>query len=138
MDQFTEGTHYIQIDIPKGFSRTAQTGIVVTPSGAGKSFDQRSAKRFYRSLQRGLQTSLANANLIDKFTMSDRHTSGASATFKRYYLIAYFGTNSHFEFTDPDDARKSYCRGVILSAITQWLDTDMTNFRVRINWVSVW
>lgn len=143
MDSFTEGTDYIQINIPKGFSRTALTGIVVTPSGAGKSFDQRSAKRFYRALQRGFQTSLANANLIDKFAVSDRHTSGASATFKRYYLIVYFGSsatnaNVHLQFTDASDNRQSYCRGVILSVLTQWVDKDNLNFKVRINWESVW
>ena len=70
--------------------------------------------------------------------MSDRHTSGAFAIFKRYYAIAYFGTNNHLEFTDGNDNRKSYCRGIILAVITQWLSTDSLDFLVRINWDSVW
>ena len=135
---FTEGTHFVALDIPRGFTVTGFTGIVVTPSGAGKSFDLRNAKRFYKALERGIQTSLANANLIDKFALSDRHVSGASATFKRYYLIIYFGTNLHLEFTDADDNRKSYCRGVINNVSRQWLDSDNLNFIVRINWDSVW
>lgn len=70
--------------------------------------------------------------------MSDRHTSGAIAVFKRYYMIAYFGTNAHLEFTDSDDARKSYCKGIILTVATVWIDSDNLNFIVRINWDSVW
>ena len=89
-------------------------------------------------LQRGFVTSLAIANLIDKFAMSNRHTSGSSAVFKRYYAIVYFGTNSHLEFTDANDNRKSYCRGIILGVITQWLESKSLDFTVSINWDSVW
>ena len=89
LDNFTLGTDYVEINIPRGFTRNSFIGALVTPSGAGRSFDERNATRFYRVLQRGIQTTLTNANLIDKFAMSDRHTSGASATFKRYYLIVY-------------------------------------------------
>ena len=128
----------MSLELPRGFTRNSFTGAIVTPTGGGKSFDQRNAARFYKTLQRGIQTTLANANLIDKFAMSDRHTSGASATFKRYYLIVYFGTNSHLEFTDGSDNRKSYCKGIILQVATQWLDLKPKNFIVRINWDSVW
>ena len=70
--------------------------------------------------------------------MSDRHTSGASAVFKRYHMIVYFGTNSHLEFTDADDNRKSYCRGIIITVVTQWTESNSLIFLVRINWDSVW
>ncbi len=89
-------------------------------------------------LQRGFQTTLANANLVDKFVMSDRHTSGAIAVFKRYYAIFYFGINSHLEFTDPDSNIKSYCRGIALSVTIVWLQSDSLKFIVRFNWASVW
>lgn len=138
LDLFTEGLDYVSIPIPRGFSRTSITGVVVTPSGGGKSFDQRNATRFYKLLQRGFVSSLANANLIDKFAMSDRHVSGAIAVFKRYYAITYFGTNSHLEFTDADDNRKSYCRGIILRVVTQWLELNSLRFMVIIDWDSVW
>jgi hypothetical protein len=138
LDNFTEGTDYIQFPIPRGFTKTGLTGIIPVPSGAGRSYDNRSARRFYRILQRGFQTSLANANLIDKFALSDRHTSGSDTIFVRYHLIIYFGTNSHVEFTDGDDNRKSYCRGVIKSVLIQWVDRESLIFMVRINWESVW
>ena len=138
IEQFTEGLTYCQINIPKGFEVMSNTGIVVTPSGAGKSYDDRDARRFYQALQRGIATSLANANLVDKFAMSDRHTSGASAIFHRYHMIVCFGTNSHLEFTDANDVRQSYCKGVILSVARQWLQSKTPNFLVKIHWDSVW
>lgn len=138
LDHWTEGLDYVSIDIPMGFTRNSFTGALVTPSGGGRSFDKRTAARFYKMLQRGIQTTLANANLIDKFAMSDRHTSGSIAIFKRYYMIAYFGTNAHLEFTDDSDNRKSYCKGIILSVATVWRESDNLNFIVKINWDSVW
>lgn len=128
----------MSLKLPKGFSRNGFTGAIVTPTGGGKSYDQRTATRIYKALQRGIVSTLAEANLADKFVMSDRHTSGASAVFKRYYLIAYFGTNAHFEFTDPNDNRKSYCKGIVISIVTQWLESNSLQFLVRINWDSVW
>lgn len=138
LDNFTEGTDYVEINMPEGFFVTGFSGAIVTPSGAGKSFDKRGEARFYRALSRGVSTSIANGNLVDKFITSPRHTSGASATFVRYYLIVYLGTNSHFEFTDADGNRKSYCRGIALSVIRQWFAKDPANVMVRVNWDSVW
>lgn len=69
--------------------------------------------------------------------MSARHTSGTSV-FARYFLIVYFGTNSHLEFTDEGDTRRSYCKGIVLSAVGQWFSRDPQNIIVRINWDSVW
>lgn len=138
LDNFTEGTDYVEINIPMGFTKNSYTGAIVTPSGGGRSFDLRNATRFYKMLQRGIQTTLANANLVDKFIMSNRHTSGDGTIFKRYYAIVYFDTNSHLEFTDADDNRKSYCKGIILSMATQWIESKSLQFTIRINWDSVW
>jgi len=114
------------------------TGAIVTPSGAGKSFAKKDERRFYKALDRGIQTSLANFNLIDKFVMSPQHTSGASAIYIDYYMIVYFGTNSHVKFTDANGNQQSYCKGIIIGAIGRWIDTDSLNFQVRINWDSEW
>ena len=138
LDQFTEGTHYISLELPMGFTKNSFTGAIVTPSGGGKSFVNKNAARFYKMLQRGFQSSLANANLVDKFVMSDRHTSGDSATFKWYYAIFYFGTNSHLEFTDGNSDPKSYGRGIVLNVATQWVEHKSLRFNLRINWESVW
>ncbi len=124
--------------MPDGFSDSSFSGAIVTPSGAGKSFDSRFERRFSKVLARGIQTSIANYNLIKKFVHSSEHTTGSAADFIRYYLIAYFGTNSHLKFTDGNGNQQSYCKGIILSAIGQYFHRDPTNFTVRINWDSVW
>lgn len=137
LDQFTEGLRYFEINIPEGFTRNSFSGAVITPSGSGTSFDLRDESRFYRALMLGVQTSLANANLVDKFVMSKRHTAG-DGTFVRYFMVVYFGTNNHLEFTDHLDTRRSYCKGIIMSASIQWFHRDNLNFILRINWESVW
>ena len=135
---FTEGLHYCSITIPEGFSISGFTGAIVTPSGAGKSFDLRNAKRFFKAINQGISTSLANINLVNKFIFSDRHVSGSGTVFKRYHMIVYFGTNLHFEFTDAADNRVSYCTGIIISAISKFTDVQTLIFRIYINWDSVW
>lgn len=114
------------------------TGAIVTPSGSGKSYIIKNEVRFYRAFDRGIQTSLANFNLIDKFVMSPQHTSGSDAIYIDYYMIVYFGTNLHVKFTDADGNQQSYCKGIIIAAIGRWFDTDSLNFQVRINWDSEW
>ena len=138
LDQFTEGLTYVEITIPEGFTRRSNTGIVVTPSGAGKSYDERNAARFYSAMERGVLTTLAKANLVDKFIMSDRHTSGSDPPFTRYYLIVYFGVNAHLEFTDSTDTRRGYCRGAVPVATTQWSDSHSLKFLMRLTWLSIW
>lgn len=139
LDNFTEGLHYCQINIPEGFTKNSFTGAVITPSGSGTSFVLKDESRFYRTVVRGVQTSLANANLVDKFVMSVRHTTGVTANFKFYYLVGYFGTDSHLEFTDQGGTPRSYCKGMILSLIIRWVPrADAQNFMLRFNWESIW
>lgn len=140
LDQFTEGTYYCQIPLPKGAKNRAHTGLFVEDTGGGgMSYVFRSERKGYQNLLRGLQTSLANAMLIDKFLMSDRHTAGATATFNDYYLVMYFGVNNHWLFTDNNNTQKSYCLGVVPNFDISWNGTsDYLNFLVDINWRSVW
>ena len=145
MDNYTDGSasaatlaEYFEINMPEGFTKSMFPGALVTPSGSGKSFALRNEARFYKALQKGVQTSIANFNLIDKFVMSPQHTSGAIAVYIDYYLIVYFGTNSHLKFTDANGNQQSYCKGIIHSAIGQYRHRDPTNFTVRINWDSEW
>ena len=142
LDNFTgayaEGFGFVFFDIPRGFMRTSHTGAIVTASGAGGGYDERNAARFYEAMSRGFRTRLTKANLVDEFIMSDRHTSGDPDIFKRYYMIWYFGTNSHLEFTDQNNVRQSYCKGIAINISTQWIDSKSLVFLIRINWASVW
>lgn len=135
---FTEGIHFCQIEIPDGFSIVGFTGAIVTPSGSGKSFADRNARRFYQTLGQGILTSIANSNLVDKFLLSDRHVSGSSAVYVDYYMIIYFGTDLHMGFIDDNDVQQSYCKGIAESVVRQWSSSDSLNINVKIKWDSEW
>jgi len=135
---FTEGIDFCQIEIPDGFTIMGFTGAIVTPSGSGKSFADRIARRFYQALSQGISTSIANANLIDKFFLSNRHVSGASDVYVDYYMIVYFGTDLHMGFIDANNTQQSYCKGIAENVIRQWNQSDSLNINVKIKWDSEW
>ena len=105
---FTEGTEYCKLQIPQRFREKWTTGITVTDSGGGTSFDFRSGAKGYDFLSEGIETSVANAGLIKKFFMIDRHTSGLAATFKNHYMIIIFSTTSYVTFIDNSDTVQKY------------------------------
>jgi len=137
LTDYTEGTEYVKLEIPQNFQKAFNTGIRVSDMVGGKSYDIRWMKRFYQLLAKGIETSVANADLIEGFIMSNRHTAGDSATFVRYYLIVYFGVNTHLKFTDASGNRQSYCKGVVLGGI---INVIMANFYaiIQITFRSVW
>lgn len=110
----------------------------MTPSGSGKSYDERNAMRFYEVMGKGFMGTLVEYNLVDKFIMSDRHTVGASAVFVRYHAIFYFGVDAHIEFTDADDNRKSYCRGAVIVLTGTWTESKSLIFKIIFQWKSIW
>lgn len=138
---FTEGTHYCKFKWPKGWRVMGKTGTVVTTLGGSIQYSLRSAKRYYIGGCNGIVTTIANANLMDSFIMSDRHTSGASATFKPYYLICYHGLNSSNlvpKFTDHNSTQRAYCRCEIIDWQRVWADVEHNWEKVNIKFVSVW
>lgn len=141
LDPYVEGTHYCKILIPKGWRIIGHTGTLVTTLGGSVQYSQRSAKRWYSGGANGILTTIANANLMDKFFMSDRHTSGASATFEPYYLIPYHGLNSSNlvpKFTDHTNTQRAYCLIEALDFQRGWVDVENLIEKVNIRFVSVW
>ena len=138
LDLFTgEGTDWIQLEIPKGFTIGGFTGIVVVPGGAGSSFSFKYAARYYTTIVNATGLSLADTALIDKFVMSNRHTS--SSSYKDYYLVVYFGVNNHYKFTDASSTQKSYCKGAISpNYAAQWNETEHQTFNMNFKWASIW
>ena len=135
---YTEGTEFIKLEIPQKYKILFKTGITVTDSGAGSSFDRRAARRAYLMLANGIETSRDNAETIRNFFMLDRHTSGASATFKRLYLIIKYGTTDYEKFIDSSSTARDYCTGVVIDGETEWDGDDPLVATVRLNWRSVW
>jgi hypothetical protein len=134
----TEGTHYCKIEIPQRIQSNFWIGATVTDSGSGNSFDLRWNRKGYQIPIQGWQTSRTNAFYINKFLMSDRHTSGASATFKDYYLVIYFGVNDHWKFIDASDNEKSYCKGLVLNGNLTWVQNKPSVMRFSGVFRSVW
>ena len=133
-----EGLDYCKIQIPLDFQKAWNTGVRVSDMVGGRSYDIRWMKRFYQTMSRGIETSLANADLIEEFMMSNRHTAGDSATFNRYYMIVYFGVNLHLKFTDADGNRQSYCKGIALGGLIGWIDRRSLTAKIQVNFRSVW
>ena len=134
---YTEGTEYVKLQIPKGFKIKGKTGIIVTDSGAGSSFDYRPNRRAYAMLADGVETTVANAARVANFFMLDRHTSGAAATFKRYYCVIKHAAG-YYPFIDASSTSRDYCKGVVLDWEVDWDKDDDKRATVRLNWRSVW
>ena len=134
-----EGTEHCKIPLPKTWRKTFHTGIIVKDSGGGTSFDMRAATRGYSILPMGFVTSIANANLVEKFFMIDRHTSGASATFVEYYIVIRFGAGSYAEFKDASaSGMKKYCPVRVIVGHSIWNESNPLVMTLKLNIRSVW
>ena len=89
-------------------------------------------------LAEGILTSVANAELIEKFLMSDRHTSGSSTVFKRYYLILKTGAASYVQFMDSGSTMRDYCKGAVTHGAVIWSERDPLVATIQLNWRSIW
>ena len=133
-----EGTDWVKLGIPKKYKIKFKTGIEVTNSGAGTSFDRRSARRAYAMLADGVGTSRTNAERIMNFLMLDRHTSGDPTVFKRYYLVVKHDTTSYVQFIDASSTVRDYCKGVVIDGDLDWKEDESLIVKIKINWRSVW
>lgn len=138
---FTEGTHYCKFSVPRSWNVVGHTGTLVSTIGGGIQYSLRQARRYYDGGATGLMTSIKNANLIDAFFMSKRHTSGKSSVFVPYYLICYHGLNSSdlcTMFTDHTGTQRAYCRLEAVKFQRGWVDTEILNVKCNISFLSVW
>lgn len=135
---FTEGTDYVTCKIPIMWNKKFWIGAQITDSGGGKTYDLRWNRRGYLITFHGIETSRVNADLIEQFIMSDRHTVGSTATFKRYHLIIYHGVNDHVQFTDASGNRKGYMTCLATLGNELWREEDNPTVRTRLNIRSVW
>ena len=133
-----EGVGFCKIEFPQQFKKNFTTGIIVQDVSGAISFERRWEKRAYAVLSRGINTTRANADLVEKFLTMPRHTAGSLSTYNFYYLIIYFGVNDHVPFTDQDGNRKSYCKGVVTSGSLLWNEKKTLIYTLSLNWRSVW
>ena len=139
---FTEGTHYCKIELPKQWMRPFTTGIFITDSGSGTSYDFRSERYSYQFKPIGLVTSITNANYVDKFFMNTRHTASSSTSYYEYYMVVKLATadadTSYIMFTDNNGTQRRYCKGAALGGVMTWNHQNPQVYTVSINFKSKW
>ena len=138
LDNFTNGTDVVKLQIPQDFKIRGKTGINVIDSGGGRSYDERTNRRAYAMLSNGIETTIANAMTVVNFFMLDRHCSGASAIFKRIYAVIILFDGTYVPFIDSGSTPRDYCTGAVLDWEVDWDQGDNVRATVRLNWKSVW
>lgn len=132
-----EGTDFVKLQIPRDFKIRGKTGIEVVSSGGGSEFDRRPNTRGYAALANGIETTVANAMRVANFFMLDRHCSGASATFKAYYMVIVLFDGTYVPFINAASGTINYCPGRVLDWEVDWDEDDHARATVRLNWRSV-
>jgi len=135
-EQFTEGLTLCKFSFPMKFVKRGKTGMVPSTTSGGLTGVSRTGNRFYNSIIMGTTGSRAAGYLIEKFLMDDRHLVPASATFKPYFLVVYYGTNDHEPFINVANSRLSYAPGVVTDFEVAWQEAKHINLNVRLNWWS--
>ena len=134
---YTEGTEYVKLQIPQHYKTQFVTGIIIKASGAGMSFTERNAARFYQMLANGIETTRANAEQVMNFFMLDRHTSGASATYKQVYMVVKH-SSGYVQFVNAASTAVNYCKGAVVSGELDWDESDPLRATIKLNWGSIW
>jgi len=137
LDAMTEGTEYCKLEIPQRWRKKFITGIIVTDATT-TTFDYRTGRKGYSILAEGIETSVANADLVEKFFLIARHISGASATFKNHYMIIRFGTSNYATFIDNSDGVKEYCPIRCSGGEVIWEESSPQRALVRLQVRSIW
>ena len=137
LTSYTEGTEYCKLPLPRRIQKSFTTGIQVMDPGGGTSVQVNWQKKVYQVLAEGIETSVANANTVEKFFMTEAHTI-SDTTYKDYYLVCKFGTNSYIDFTDDSGNRKQYCKGAVLTGMCTWVQESPLTMVVSLQWRSIW
>ena len=135
---FTEGTDYCKIKLPKQWVKRFGTGITIDDASGGKSFMERSSQKSYTCEITGYEVAGSAVNLIESFFMDADHTASSITTFKHYYMIIRRSVTDYEKFTDNNDARKDYCHGAALSCEIVWNETKSILATVKISFRSAW
>ena len=138
LTNYTEGTEYCKLKMPERFVKSFVTGMIIVDSGGGNSYQERYERRSYSILSEGIETSIYNADLVEKFFTIPRHTAASNDTYKEYYLIIRFGASNYVNFTDNDGNRKEYCRGAVLSGSVTWSEAKPSAALVKLTFKSIW
>lgn len=136
---FTEGTDFFKLQIPKQWIKGGTTGITAKKASGGKTYVTRTSQKAYSGQLQGFEVVGTDANNIEKFIMSSAHTATSVTTFKYYYLIIKRSATEYVPFTDDNDTVRDYCKIVITPdwKIT-WNESKERMGNIQINYHSAW
>jgi len=135
---YTEDTYYCKLQVPKQYTKGFSTGAKVITGAAGNQYSERSSMRSYTLLADGIETSAANADVVESFCMLDAHTTGIEATFREYHLIIKKDTDTYVTFTDSAGNRQKYCTGIVTGGLIIWTKEKPLRPTVKLYFESVW
>ena len=138
LDDFTEGTDYCKLKLPKQWSKKAHTGMKVEDASGGKYFVTRSSQKSYICSIIGLEVTGSDVSKIEQFFMDNDHTASSATTFEYYYMIIIRSATDYELFTDHLDVRQEYCKGVALEFEIIWNESKNRIATVRITFRSAW
>lgn len=136
---FTEGTDFCKLKIPKQWTKGGTTGITADDASGGKTYVTRTSRKSYKITIQGIEVVGSDADNIEKFIMSAAHTATSVSTFKYYYLIIMRSATDYEEFTDDGGTRRDYCKIVITPDWRiVWNEAKSRVANVLINCRSAW
>ena len=135
---YTEGTDFCKLKLPKQWIKKMGTGITIDDASGGKSYMTRTSRKSYLCTIIGLEVIGADAKLIEKFTMDADHTASSPSTFVQYHMIIRRSVSDYEEFTDASNVRQDYCQGAILECEITWHESQSLVATVRIIFRSNW
>ena len=135
---YTEGTEFCKLKLPKQWIKKFWTGITVEDASGGTSFMTRTSRRGYQINVVGFEVTGTDASLIEQFFMDADHTASSNTTFKQYYCIIRRSVSDYEKFTDASDTRQDYLKGVALGAEIMWDEGTNRVATVKIVFRSNW
>ena len=135
---YTEGTDYCKLQLPKNWSNEIGSGIEVGDASGSKSFITRTSKSSYLCVLRSFEVIGSDVDKIETFFNSAAHLASSPTTFKHYYMIIRRSSTEYENFTDDSYTRRDYCHGVMLNVIITWLESTNRTADVEIIFRSTW
>ena len=135
---YTEGTDFCKIAMPKQWAKQMGSGIEVGDASGHKSFMTRTDRASYMVIIMSLEVIGSAVNLIETFFIDSDHTASSGTTFKHYYMVIRRSVSDYEKFTDDSDTRQDYCHGVMLNVEVVWNESTNRTATVKITFRSTW
>ena len=108
---FTEGTDAIVLTKIGRIQRRGNSGVGHEPRPGGDTFMTRTDLHNHQLMYEAIVSTLAEKKLVENFHQLARHTQVAS--FKPYYLVHHYSTDTYETFIDDSGTAREYCQCII-------------------------